>query len=480
MTNPPLSVILLCHNEEETIKQEVISYYKEIVKKIRGSEFIIAEDGSTDNTRKIIYELAKKIPLILNVTPQKRGYAKSLKLALEKSKGVYVFYADAGGKHDPADFWKLYKKIKDYDFVSGYKKERKDPSYRLFLAWGLNTIVNFYFGISFKDIDSGFKLLSRKSVNILLKNQWILKDNISLEIILTLVYRNLQGIEVPIKHFARKFGTSRGLPPKKILKVVFSLLSIFPALKSNLIKQRKKTQEEEMVFNYDKLYPTGKYRIIWEGKISQVYKLPKYLKIIKNLLISPLPQNILEIGSGDGEIAMNILSDPLLKIKNYTATDLAQGGIEQIKKTLKNFDNLTAIKMDASKLMFRDRNFDVVFAIDVMHHASHPKDMGQEMIRVAKKKVFLIESNGLSIPRKIAEFQKRYKEMGEKSYFPWEYKYFLTHKRVKKITIRPFLFMIPHIPEPLISINIAFSEFLEKVPILNWQCSSVLIEVELE
>lgn len=237
MTNPHLSVILLCHNEEETIKQEVTNYYKEIIKKVRGSEFIIAEDGSTDNTRKILYEIAKKIPLILNVTPQKRGYAKSLKLALEKSKGNIVFYADAGGKHEPKDFWKLYGKIKDYDFVTGYKKNRKDPWYRLFLAWGLNKIVNIYFGVSFKDIDSGFKLLTKKAVRELLKKDWIMKNNISLELVIKTIYSGFNGTEVPITHYGRKFGGSRGIPVKKIPGNILNLLTNFSTIKNAAVKK---------------------------------------------------------------------------------------------------------------------------------------------------------------------------------------------------------------------------------------------------
>ncbi len=480
MTKTSVSAILICHNEEKTLADEIQNYFQTIISKIPNSELIIAEDGSTDDTRKIIYQLAKKLPLQLVVTSQKRGYAKSLRLALKKAKGDIVFYADAGGKHDPNDFWKLYKKRNDYDFISGYKAKRNDPTHRLFLAWGLNKIVNFYFGISFKDIDCGFKLLSRKAVKTLLKNEWILKENISLEIVLTLIYQGFIGCEMPIKHFARKFGPSRGLPPKKIPRVILSLLAIFPTLKSHLNTLKRKYKENDMVVRYNKFYPTGKYRLIWEGKISVVYKLPKFIKIIKNLINSSKPISILELGSGDGEIAKLILSDPFLKIKNYTASDLSKEGVVQIKKNLKKFKNSNALQINASKIPFKNDAFDIVLAIDVMHHALDPKTMGNEMVRVARKKVFLLESNGLSLARRIAELKKRYKEMGEKSYLPGEYRYFLSHKKVKKFEISPFLFMIPHIPEPLIPFNIAVSELLEKIPLVNWQCTSVMIKVELE
>lgn len=234
MKKTPLSVILMVHNEEDTIEKEVKCYYREIIKKIPGSEMIIVDDANTDRTGKILHNLKNNLSLILLPTSKKIGYARSLRLSLEKARGDLIFYADAGGKHDPEDFWKLSKKITKYDFVSGYKYNRKDAWHRLFLAWGLNKIVNLYFSVSFRDIDSGFKLFSSKVKKILLKDNWILTNNISLEIVLRVVAAKYKITEVPIKHFGRKTGQSRGLPPKKIPKAIFNILTSLPKLKSNI------------------------------------------------------------------------------------------------------------------------------------------------------------------------------------------------------------------------------------------------------
>lgn len=478
MKNIPLSIILMVHNEEETIAQEVERYYSEIVRKLKGSELIIAEDGSTDKTRDILEKIKNKYSLILLTTPEKRGYYTSLRLSLEKAKGSLIFYADAGGKHDPEDFWKLYSKSKAFDIVSGYKKVRHDPWYRLVLAWGLNKLVSFYFGINCKDIDSGFKLLNRSALEKILNEKWLLRNNISLEIVLRAYYQGSTFTEVPIIHKARKFGQSRGLPPKKIISVVIKLLSEFPNLKRKMKELRVKKDEQQMITKYDEMFPEGNYRTVWEGKISVVYKLPKYLKIIKELL-GKERQSVLEIGGGDGEIAECLLSDNNIQISSYTFTEYAQGGVKAAKDRLSKFKNLTVKQMDATKLDFKDKVFDTVFAIDVMHHVSDPYLMGQEMIRVSKNKVFLIESNALSIARRLAQMQTRYKLMGEKSYYPWQYKEFLSGDRVDKFNVRPFLFMVPKIPEKLIGLNTFVSEVMEKMPLIKWQCSGVIIEIKL-
>lgn len=226
----PLSLILMVYNEEVTIEQEIKTYFETIIQKIPGSEMVIAEDGSSDMTREIIMKLSKKIPLILSTTPRRRGYARSLQIALKRARGDLVFFADSGKKHSSSDFWKLYPNIGEYDLVSGYKYERSDPWYRLILAWGLNAIINIYFNTSFRDIDSGFKLFTKSVKDTVLERPWVLKNNISLEIVLRALLAGYKVNEVPIKHFSRS-GESRGLPLKKIPQAIINVLISLPKIK---------------------------------------------------------------------------------------------------------------------------------------------------------------------------------------------------------------------------------------------------------
>jgi len=52
--NEPVSVIMVAFNEAETIEAEVLSFYRAIVERLPGSEFIVAEDGSRDRTPEIL------------------------------------------------------------------------------------------------------------------------------------------------------------------------------------------------------------------------------------------------------------------------------------------------------------------------------------------------------------------------------------------------------------------------------------------
>ena len=58
-----LTLILLAHNEEKTILDDIKNIHKIILKKIKNTEFIIFQDGSIDKTHKIISSVKKNIIL---------------------------------------------------------------------------------------------------------------------------------------------------------------------------------------------------------------------------------------------------------------------------------------------------------------------------------------------------------------------------------------------------------------------------------
>ncbi len=206
------------------------------------------------------------------------------------------------------------------------------------------------------------------------------------------------------------------------------------------------------------------------GKKSREYIVSKYLQLFTNTFANDSNLSFLELGAGRGEITKGILKNKAPFLKRYTATELTASGVRALKKL-----QIPVKQMDAQNLTFKKNAFDVVCAFDVMHHVPNPKKMAEEMTRVAKKHIFLIEANGLSIARRILEQTQWYKTLGENSYFPWKYLSFFPRKEFTELSIRPFLFVPPKIPNSLVDSIPLISNTLEKIPLLNWQCSGVVI-----
>ena len=84
------SIIITCYNSEKYISQCIESCCNQ--KNYKNYEIIVVDDGSTDNSKKIIkkYKKIKFINLKKNI-----GIEKSVNLALKKSLGKFVIGLDS-------------------------------------------------------------------------------------------------------------------------------------------------------------------------------------------------------------------------------------------------------------------------------------------------------------------------------------------------------------------------------------------------
>lgn len=220
----PISLILLVHQEAETIERVVGDFYEKVISPIPGAEFIICEDGSTDGTKDILERIKDKFGLTLFLGSERRGYTGALRHALSKTKHDIVFYSDSDGQHDPADFWKLLPYIDKYDMVVGWKKYRKDGWARNLISRAYNIFIGWRFGVRLHDIDCGFRIMRKGLVQYLLLQNWRLGHCISSELAIRAEYAGFLITEVPVVHLPRLAGESRGLPFKKLPLIIIQIL----------------------------------------------------------------------------------------------------------------------------------------------------------------------------------------------------------------------------------------------------------------
>lgn len=125
-----ISVIVPLYNEEESLP-ELYSWIAHVMKANNYSyEVIFVNDGSTDNSWKVIEELSNKAEEVKGIK-FRRNYGKSpaLYCGFKEAKGNVVITMDADLQDSPDEIPELYKMITEdgYDLVSGYKQKRYDP-----------------------------------------------------------------------------------------------------------------------------------------------------------------------------------------------------------------------------------------------------------------------------------------------------------------------------------------------------------------
>lgn len=213
------------------------------------------------------------------------------------------------------------------------------------------------------------------------------------------------------------------------------------------------------------------------GNFSELFTIPRYVKFFYSYFGSDKNLTFIEFGSGTGDISAAIIRASQGQIKSYVLSEQFEQGVKWLKE--KGFD---AVKLDACNTSLPTQSYDVTVSLDVMHHVDRPQEMAREMLRVGRGKCFLVESNGLSVFRKIMELTPGHRAAGEKSYLPRTWRSFFDLQEdftIKRIEVTPFLFAFK-VPDFLLVPLLWFNQFIERVPILKWQCASLAIYIEYE
>ena len=96
---PLVSVLMSTYNSETTLERAINSVLNQSYKRI---EFLICNDGSTDNTKKILDKYSNLYDQVKIVNNKNNvGLTKSLNLLIDKSTGEFIARQDADDYSDP-------------------------------------------------------------------------------------------------------------------------------------------------------------------------------------------------------------------------------------------------------------------------------------------------------------------------------------------------------------------------------------------
>ena len=160
-----LSIIVPAYNEEKRIRgflRELVGFLKG-----RGSEIIVVNDGSTDNTLGVLGEFGKDIRIISY--KRNRGKGAAVKRGIMESRGEKIIFMDADGATPPGEIPKMERMLDEYDVATGLRTSResrilrKQPFHRVFLSRAFNRVVGMLFHIGVDDYLCGFKGFRRQA-----------------------------------------------------------------------------------------------------------------------------------------------------------------------------------------------------------------------------------------------------------------------------------------------------------------------------
>ena len=170
-----ISVVVSCYNEEKALPlfyEEMERVRKKDFEGIGEFEYIFVNDGSKDNTLKIIKELNQKDPKVRYISFSRNfGKEAAMYAGLEAAEGDYVTLMDADLQDPPALLKQMYDAIKNegYDSVGTRRVTRKgEPPIRSFFARMFYKIINKMSNIEMVDGARDYRLMKRQVVDAIL------------------------------------------------------------------------------------------------------------------------------------------------------------------------------------------------------------------------------------------------------------------------------------------------------------------------
>lgn len=167
-----ISIVIPLFNEHESLP-ELTKWIDEVMQKNDFNyEVVYVDDGSTDDSWKVIQELKQQYAQI-RALRFRRNYGKSagLNRGFDAAKGDIVITMDADLQDSPEEIPELVRMITEdgFDFVSGWKKKRFDPITKTVPTKLYNWAARSMSGIKLHDFNCGLKAYKQdviKSVEV--------------------------------------------------------------------------------------------------------------------------------------------------------------------------------------------------------------------------------------------------------------------------------------------------------------------------
>src|ERR1700749_3461818 len=218
-----LSVIVPVLNEADTLAELALGLQQEMEQLGRAWEVIFINDGSTDQSEKVLNELADQDERIRIIHFRRNfGQTAAMMAGFDFARGQILIPIDGDGQNDPADIAKMLALLEQgYDVVSGWRKDRQDNFIQRNVPSILaNQLISFVSGVRLHDFGCSLKAYKRTVVDGIR-----LYGEMHRFLPIYAYWHGAKITEVVVNHHPRRRGRSNyGL--ERVAKVLLDLLVV--------------------------------------------------------------------------------------------------------------------------------------------------------------------------------------------------------------------------------------------------------------
>jgi glycosyltransferase involved in cell wall biosynthesis len=217
------SIVIPLRDEAESLESLYAQLLAVLNQLDRSGEVVFVDDGSVDRTATVLKELLPNDSRFRAVRLRRNfGQSAAIAAGFAFARGNIIVTMDGDLQNDPADIHKLLAKIDEgYDIASGWRVKRQDEYLSRRLPSQIaNWLISKVTGVELHDYGCSLKAY-RREVLATIK----LYGEMHRFVPALASWMGVTVAEVPVHHFARKFGRSKyGLG--RTIRVLLDLLTV--------------------------------------------------------------------------------------------------------------------------------------------------------------------------------------------------------------------------------------------------------------
>lgn len=164
MRSPGVSVCLPAYNEEATLRDAVLEASDVLRDAGFDYEILVCDDGSSDETPRILEELCKEVPHLRAFTNERnRGIYYTYEFLYRQARREFVFLNSTDCQWPMACLLDLWRLAGDHDLIVGERVQKHYGAFRAFVSSLFNAVPRLLFGVEAYDAGS-VKLVRREII----------------------------------------------------------------------------------------------------------------------------------------------------------------------------------------------------------------------------------------------------------------------------------------------------------------------------
>ncbi|HET6248841.1 MAG TPA: glycosyltransferase family 2 protein [Tepidisphaeraceae bacterium] len=220
--DPYLSLVIPAYNEQETLAELLRRVNAALAQIGKPFEVLIVDDGSTDNTPRLLDDAMTTYPWLRVLRMQRNGgQSAAFDAGFRAARGQVIATIDADLQNDPEEIPRLLPMLNGVDMINGWRRDRQDTPMRKLQSRIANRIRNWISQETIQDSASSLKVYKRhclEGIQLYKGMHRFLPTLVKL--------RGYSVEEVPVKHSQRYAGTAKYGLRNRALRAFVDLFAV--------------------------------------------------------------------------------------------------------------------------------------------------------------------------------------------------------------------------------------------------------------